>query len=491
MATSEQPNPLVGKEFSQGTLTVVHNEDAKDAEHHGVSHDWSEKEERALVWMVDLRVFPMLCTLFGVSVLDRTNISAAYIAGMNEDIALAEGPRYSISLLVFFIGYVIFEIPSNMMIRRLGTRIWMTLLIVIWGSLVLAMGFVHHWVSLTVLRALLGIFEAGLYPGAVFVITSWYKKFEMAKRISFFYMSALLASGFGPIFAYALSLIRVGDSTYRQGWRWIFIVEGIFTIVLAVAVPFTLVEFPEKARFLNDRERHIATERLLEGQSREEIKHPGITEVLKMLVDWKLLIYCFPYYVCGSSIYAMSYFAPIILRQGMGFSYTLAQVLSGMPYLFTMAASMATAWASDRIKMRWPVMCAQYLVAVAGLLIMLYGEVPAFRYFGLFIAVFGSQANGPQLLAYAQNQTPTMAKRGILPAIMIAVGGMGGITGSTIFRSQDAPDYLPGMWTTIAFQLASCMIIFVASMHFRRQNRLLEQGKVAMLEGVPGFKYVP
>jgi MFS family permease len=135
----------------------------------------------------------------------------------------------------------------------------------------------------------------------------------------------------------------------------------------------------------------------------------------------------------------MSYFAPIILRQGMGFSYTLAQVLSGLPYLFTMAASMATAWVSDRIQMRWPVMCAQYLFAVAGLLIMLYGEVPAFRYFGLFIAVFGSQANGPQLLAYAQNQTPTMAKRGILPAIMIAVGGMGGITGSTIFRSQDAP----------------------------------------------------
>jgi MFS family permease len=104
------------------------------------------------------------------------------------------------------------------MIRRFGTRIWMTFLIVVWGSLVLAMGFVHHWVSLTVLRALLGVFEAGckhilwknskllrkadrtiVYPGAVFVIAAWYKKFEMAKRISFFYMSALLASGFGPI----------------------------------------------------------------------------------------------------------------------------------------------------------------------------------------------------------------------------------------------------------------------------------------------------
>lgn len=135
----------------------------------------------------------------------------------------------------------------------------------------------------------------------------------------------------------------------------------------------------------------------------------------------------------------MSYFAPIILRSGMGFSYALSQILTSPPYVFTMAASMATAWLSDRMRIRWPVMCAQYLFTVAGLLIMLYGKVPAFRYFGLFISVYGSQANGPQLLAYAQNQTPTMAKKGILPAIMITVGAAGGVTGSTIFRSQDAP----------------------------------------------------
>lgn len=135
----------------------------------------------------------------------------------------------------------------------------------------------------------------------------------------------------------------------------------------------------------------------------------------------------------------MAYFAPIILRQGMGFSYTLAQLLSSPPYVFTMAASMASAWLSDRMKIRWPVMCAQYLFTVAGLLIMLYGGVPAFRYFGLFISVYGSQSNGPQLLTYAQNQTPTMAKKGILPAIMITVGAAGGVTGSTIFRAQDAP----------------------------------------------------
>ena len=129
---------------------------------------------------IDINVFPMLCTIFAFSLLDRTNISAGYIAGMAKDLELAVGyvaahnmeawstdrtlvksSRYSIALLVFFIGYALFEIPSNMVIRRIGSRKWLPFLIIIWGTAVLAMGFVHSWVPLTVLRVILGIFEAG------------------------------------------------------------------------------------------------------------------------------------------------------------------------------------------------------------------------------------------------------------------------------------------------------------------------------------------
>lgn len=103
----------------------------------------------------------MLCVVFGLSLLDRTNISAAYIAGMSADLELTVGARYSIALLVFFIGYALFEIPSNLVIRRLGAQWWLSFLIVSWGLCVLGMGFVHNWEALTVCRALLGVFEAG------------------------------------------------------------------------------------------------------------------------------------------------------------------------------------------------------------------------------------------------------------------------------------------------------------------------------------------
>ena len=161
----------------------------------------------------------MLCIVFGLSLLDRSNISAAFIAGMSTDLELT-GSRYNIALLVFFIGYGLFELPSNAVIRRLGARWWLSFLITTWGVCVLAMGFIDSWKLLSVLRALLGIFEAGLFPGAVFIIGSWYRQYETARRISIFYMAALLASGFGPIFAYALSLISVGNGKYQQGWRW-------------------------------------------------------------------------------------------------------------------------------------------------------------------------------------------------------------------------------------------------------------------------------
>ncbi|KAF2631009.1 pantothenate transporter [Macroventuria anomochaeta] len=452
--------------------------------------DWTQEEERAIVKKADWRVFPMLCIVFGLSLLDRTNISSAYIAGLGADLRLT-GQRYNIALLVFFIGYCIFELPSNYVIRRLGARIWLPFLITAWGACVLGMGFVHSWEALTALRALLGVFEAGLFPGAVYIIGSWYRQFETAKRVSIFYMAALLASGFGPIFAYALSLISVGDGLYSQGWRWIFIIEGIATIVTGLVAPFFLVEFPEKVRFLTDRQKHIAIARVSMEKSDKQIEHATIRETLRMICDWKLLMYSIQYFVAASSVYSLAFFQPIILRQGMGFSYAKSQLLSSPPYIFTVFASLATSWLSDKIRLRWPILIGQSVIAIIGLLLVLYPKPPAARYFGLFLATWGTQGNVPASLAYGNNQTARVQKRAVVAAVMISVGAAGGVTGSTIFQAKDAPQYLPGMWATIAMQILYSIVTICMSMYFKRQNKLADEGKKPALEGVEGFRYAP
>lgn len=123
----------------------------------------------------------------------------------------------------------------------------------------------------------------------------------------------------------------------------------------------------------------------------------------------------------------------------MGFSYAKAQLLSSPPYIFTVFASLFTSWLSDKIRLRWPILVGQSVIAIVGLLLVLYPKPPAARYFGLFLATWGTQGNIPASLAYGNNQTARVQKRAVVAAVMISVGAAGGVTGSTVFQAKDAP----------------------------------------------------
>ncbi|KAF5969016.1 major facilitator superfamily transporter [Fusarium bulbicola] len=467
--------------------------------------DWTPEEERKLVRKIDWRTIPYLSFVFGLSLLDRTNVSVTYIAGMSEDLDLAVGSRYSIALLLFFIPYMMCEIPSNMIIRRIGARWWLTALILCWGVCILAMGFVKHWVPLVILRILLGAFEAGLFPGALYILSAWYRTYESGQKVSIFYMASL--------FAYALSRISVGNGMFSSGWRWIFIIEGAVTIAAGVAGPFLLAEFPEKSTWLTERERHIAIRRVANDNAGRDYEHLNWKKQLKLLEDWKIAVYCLQYYVVASSIYSLGYFLPLILRESLGFSYTKAQLLFSPPYvcyvppcpfsqpdselqlidrsqMFCIIMSILSGWVSDRLRLRWIFLVVQAEIGIASLFIILFVHAPYVRYFGVFLGVWGIQANVPVTLAYGANNAADPAKKGIISAAMITAGAIGGITGSTIFRVQDAPRYLPGMATTIAFQALYIVLTAGMSYYFKKKNKEADE-KGTILEGVPGFRYAP
>ena len=304
-------------------------------------------------------------------------------------------------------------------------------------------------------------------------------------------MAALLTSAFGPILAYALSLISVGDGDFAEGWRWIFIIEGIITVLAGLVAPFLLVEFPERVKWLTAREKEIAFARLMPDKKAREYVHPTTKEMLKMLCDWKLLFYSLQYFVGSSSTYAIAFYAPIILQQGMGFSYTMAQLLSSPPYIFTIIMGLVMAWISDKRQTRWPILCVQSVTCIVGLLIMLYGKLPGVQYFGLFLSIYGTSANLPLTLTYGQSNTADVRKKGVVAAAMIGTGAAGGICGSTIFKASDAPRYLPGMWAIIAMQMLYTVATFTLSMYLKRQNKLADEGKRPSLENLEGFRYAP
>lgn len=141
---------------------------------------------------------------------------------MDEDLGLSIGARYSILTMIFFIPYVIFQFPANIVIRKLGPAVWLPSLVVCWGATTIGLGFVSDWTQALGCRIVLGVLEAGYYPGCVFLLSCWYLRFEVQKRFSAFYLLALLASGLSNVLAYGLSEMKGIQGL--NGWQWIFII---------------------------------------------------------------------------------------------------------------------------------------------------------------------------------------------------------------------------------------------------------------------------
>jgi MFS family permease len=176
--------------------------------------------------------------------MDRTNMSAANIAGMSVELNL--GANYNIANLVFFIPYIIFQPPSTVIVRAIGPRIHLAGITILWGGVMIGMGFVKDFGQLAGMRVLLGALEAGFFPSCVYLLSTWYTRYEVGKRYSLFYLLGCVASAFSGILAYGL--MQMNGLANLSGWRWIFTIEGILTVLLGIAGYWLLVDFPDSNR---------------------------------------------------------------------------------------------------------------------------------------------------------------------------------------------------------------------------------------------------
>lgn len=237
------------------------------------------------------------------SYLDRSNIGNAYTGGMGKDLNMSPN-HYSIVLLVFFATYVTFEVPSNMLLTRVRPSIYLPTIMFLWGGLSIAFAAAKSWQAIAVLRVILGVLEAGFAPGVLFLLSSWYKKGELARRYSIYYSAVPLAGMFGGLIAGGL-LKTLDGSNGMAGWRWLFIVEGAATCVVAIASVFILPDFPSTTKWLSPRERAIAGRRLAEdnvGSAQggdEDISH---NQAAKMaFTDWRTWCFVFLYMLTTGS----------------------------------------------------------------------------------------------------------------------------------------------------------------------------------------------
>jgi len=446
--------------------------------------------ERKLMRKIDWRLLPILGALYSISLIDRTNISNARVAGMDKDLQLRVGNRYNITLLVFFIPYMIFELPSNLVLRRVGSANWLAFIALSWGTVMLGQGFVKSWQALTACRLLLGLCEAGFFPGCVYLVSCWYVRYEVQKRLAAFYLFSVFIGGLANILAYGL--MHMDGLGGVRGWSWIFIIEGLLTMTVAIAAWFIIVDFPDKSEktgFLTHEQAEFVKRRI-ENDRGDSVPDRLTWAVLgKHLLDLKLWAFATLFMSATMPAYAFAYFAPVIIA-GMGYSAGAANALSAPPACAAVFTALAIAWIGDKYKVRAPLIAFQAIVCFIGLMIVAYVKNNGVRYFGIFLGVAGCQGNVPAILAYQSNNIRLQSKRSVGSALQIGFGAIGGIIASTAFKEKEAPKYVSGLWATAALQIYTLIALCGMSAFFTYKNRKFEQGTLKKpIEGQPGLKY--
>jgi len=293
---------------------------------------YTEAEERALIWKQDLIIIPLAAGIYFLCFLDRSNIGNARILNssshndMQTEIAATQY-QFNIALMIFLVSYALFEVPSNILLKKLRPSRWLAFLMFSWGAVTIGLGGVQNFGATAAVRFLLGVFEAGLFPGLVYYLTFWYKYDERSVRVALILASATLAGAFGGAIAYGIG--HMNGALGLAAWRWLFIIEGIPSCLSAFAVWFLLPDYPDE--YLKGRDREIAQARLLHEGSKSHHHSMTWEDAKSTLTDWRLYGHYLMYFGVGVPFSSLSLFTPSITA-GLGFFDLKAQLMTVPPY---------------------------------------------------------------------------------------------------------------------------------------------------------------
>ena len=347
--------------------------------------------ESATLRTVTRRLIPFLFVLYVVSFLDRVNVGFAALQ-MNRDLGLSSAV-YGFGAGIFFIGYSLFEVPSNLILARTGARVWIARIMVTWGLIATAMMFVRGPVSFYVLRFLLGIAEAGFFPGIIFYLSQWFPSEARARAVARF-MIAIPISGVigGPISG---ALLNLNGWLGLTGWQWLFLLEGLPAVFLGFIVLRYLPDRPEEAKWLKQEQRDWLVSRLA-TERRRCIEHHGysVVRALSSGVVWRLGLLVFLSISFGQ--YALSLWLPQIVGAMSGFSNVQVGFISSIPNLVAAIAMPIVASYSDRSGERCFFIAGGSVVAVVGFLGCALAQSPGLALVFLSLASAGLlSSHGP------------------------------------------------------------------------------------------------
>ncbi|KAF7876760.1 hypothetical protein EAF04_001843 [Stromatinia cepivora] len=457
----------------------------------------SHTTEAKLMRKIDLRVIPFLCILYLLAFLDRVNIANAKSFKLATDLHLT-GTQYNTALTIFFVPYVFFEIPSNILMKRLNPNIWLSSLMFLFGLVSICQGLVQNFGGLLATRFFLGLCEAGMFPGCFYLIGMWYKRSEAQRRYSFFFSSTTLAGAFGGLLASAIG--KMDGVRGHSGWRWIFILEGLLTCVVALGFFFLIPSFPEDAKWLTSDERAYVKARLQVDQGRSAAERKiTFKDALRVFKDYKVILGGFMYFGMIIPAYGYAFFAPGIIST-FGFTPIETQLHSVPPWACAFAFAMIIAFFSDFSRHRFAFTVAPICVAITGFSILLtIHDNTKLQYAALFLVAMGAYAAMPVIVCWFNMNLGGHHRRSVGTAWQVGFGNVGGIIATYAFLAKDAPEYKMGYGICLGFlclSAASCLAYFLAVLLENRQRDrrprdlgLSEYEKTELGDLSPDYRY--
>ena len=388
MARSITPDIPVDQGKRSGSSLTTDDRDHHDGAEDSLTREEEEEEAakvKAIKRKVDWRLCPIAGILCSLELVDSNIISSASVTTMFEDLDLY-GNRYSVVIFIFTISIIVFQLPATAASRWLGPRLWFSCITVAFGLITLCTAFTQSWKSMIALRVLLGISMAGIFPGTAYIISTYYTRREQQLRFAFVQVVQITIMATGGILNFGLQQLH--GRRGLAGWRWMFLVQGAITCVLGIVTWFWMVDFPEYAersfKFLNAEETACLVRNINKDRSDVEASPFAWGKLLRHWDDPKIYLFSCMWFIQNTVSTAVSYFLPIILKNGLGFDTNRSILLAQPPYYWALVPTLLTSWVGDRLRLRGPVVAFNACCMIVGFSMLGFTSAGAVRYVGTF-----------------------------------------------------------------------------------------------------------
>jgi sugar phosphate permease len=408
---------------------------------------------------VKRRVLPLFVIMFIVNYIDRVNIGFVrpYLAA---DIHI-DAAAYGLGAGLFFVSYAVLEIPSNMLLQRLGARAWLTRIMLTWGLAAAGMAFVRGETSFFAMRLLLGAAEAGFFPGVLYYFTQWLPRAERGKAMAVFLSGSALASVLSGPISGALLMLHGGS---LHGWQWMFIVEGLASVVLAGVVWRWLDSRPADARWLTPGERTAITSTIAAEQVEREATRTFKPTLWRLLRDPQIVLFCLIYFAISLTIYGATFWLPTIIRQMGQFNDFEVGLFNAIPWLISIVAMYCFAALAARLLFQQAWVAIALLVAAAGMFFSASGSA-ASSFIAICFAAIGFKAASALFWPIPQAYLDARIVAAVL-AVINSLGNLGGFVAPSAFGylEKATGSISGGLYGLAGVSLAAAVLVFLARM---------------------------